>query len=78
MIFPQMSHKKQRTATPRGQSRALPRSPRPAPLHFAVTSEEDTSMPCPGGALAKTDPRSSRLQNTTLPHDSSAACIIRF
>ena len=31
-----------------------------------------------GGALAKTDPRSSCLQNTTLPHDPSADCIIRF
>ncbi len=43
----QLSHKKQQMAEKSGPSRALPRSPRPVSLYYAVTSGDDTSMPCP-------------------------------
>ena len=41
----QLSHKKQQMAEKSGPSRALPRSPRPVSLYYAVTSGDDTSMP---------------------------------
>ena len=69
----QLSHKKQQMAEKSGPSHALPRSPRPVSLYHAVTSGDDTSMPCPGGAPAKTDPRSFSLAKHGI-----AACIIRF
>ena len=43
--------------------RALRASPLPASLHYAVTSSR-VSTPCPGVALAKTDPLAAPRQNT--------------
>ena len=43
--------------------RALRSSPLPASLHYAVTSSR-VSTPCPGVALAKTDPLAVPRQNT--------------